>query len=329
MLSDGTLRRDAPDAAPNAPFVVHATMDHPSPTHRPGPPSTEAREVELERARATERASSSERRMFELVCAYADDDVFVLVKPTRAYVDDVIDAVRTDGVVRVIRDAREGGRETKLCGEEARCCHRLDRDTSGALIFARNGNAVKSLAGQFASGTVTKRYVALCAVVDDADEGTWGSGDLVRVESGHGRARYGLYRLYDVNDVDRDLPGNNRVKRCVTTIRIERVVEGVELEYCEPERDGSNARLALARCSPITGRTHQIRLHCASLGLPLAGDVRYGGPIRVKSCASASTSAIGDLPGALLHAEAITFRHPRTGEDVTVTVDPPDWAHIE
>ena len=158
--------------------------------------------------------------------------------------------------------------------------HRLDRDTSGCLVVARNRDAIRSLSAQFADGTVQKTYVALCAATADYD----GVEENRRIFTGWGRAKYGLFRLYDAADVGRALPGNKKVKHAETTIIVERVItDGVTLRFCEPASDADaerrRHRVALARCSPLTGRTHQIRLHCASLGLPLIGDVRYGGPI--------------------------------------------------
>lgn len=298
--------------------------DYPVPTTEPGPPSVHAREIELRRAKSTETAAET---ALALTCAYADDDVFVLDKPPLAYVDDVLRAVRELGVVHIAVDRRARTRDDALADASTKMCHRLDRDTSGALVFARNPDATRSLAGQFARGDVKKRYVALCAATEGTEVGSRVDGETVRVETGHGRARFGLFRLYDARDVDRELPGNNRVKRAVTMIEIEAAVESADVVYCEPERDGARSRLVMVRCSPITGRTHQIRLHCASLGLPLVGDVRYGGPMDL---ASSSSWLIGGEPvrGALLHAESVTFLHPRDDVQVVVVSPRPSWAHF-
>ena len=68
------------------------------------------------------------------------------------------------------------------------------------------------------------------------------------------------------------------------------------------------------RCRLETGRTHQIRVHMASIGHPLLGDTVYG-----------AKKPVPGLAGQCLHARALTFRHPRTGEPVTVTCPLPDW----
>lgn len=272
--------------------------DYPSPTLRPGPPSEDARAVERARAEACERAAARGERLDAVRALYVDDDVLVIDKPPQTYAHDIERVVARGDVVldEETRDERASSRDEGVDG--ATMMHRLDRDTSGALVCGRNGVATTSLSRQFkASGVVRKRYVALCAVTDAFEDGDE-TQEEYRVVTGHGRAKFGLFRLYRLEDVDRELPGNKRVKRCETTIRIER-------------RRGDGA--VLAECRPVTGRTHQIRLHAASLGLPLVGDVRYGGP------------EAGER-GALLHAETIIFKHPKTGVDVSVTAPRPPWA---
>lgn len=287
--------------------------NYPKPTDRPGRPSDAARALERERADASTRSQPTTVR-----CLYADDDVFVIDKPAQAYVDDVLDAVRR-GLAIVDADtvdAREETREKRLEEVELSMMHRLDRDTSGCLVFARSQRARSSLAEQFSSGTVKKFYVALCA----AERGErFEMGGEFRVVSGHGRAKYGLFRLYELGDVDRSLPGStgNKVKRCETVVSIDETIDEVSVRYCEDD-DDSKTQLVVATCSPITGRTHQIRLHCASLGIPLVGDVRYGGP---------ATLVSSDMPvrGALLHAKSITFRHPTRREFITAAAPNPSW----
>lgn len=286
---------------------------YPKPTDRPGRPSDAARALERERADASTSAQPTTVR-----CLYADDDVFVVDKPALAYVDDVLDAVRR-GLAVVDADtvdAREETREKRLEEVALSMMHRLDRDTSGCLIFARSQSARSSLAEQFSSGTVKKSYVALCAAERG---GHFETGGEFRVVSGHGRAKFGLFRLYELGDVDRSLPGSssNKVKRCETVVTIGETIDDVSVRYCEDD-DDSKTQLVVATCSPITGRTHQIRLHCASLGIPLVGDVRYGGPATLVSSET-------PVRGALLHAKSITFRHPTRGEFVTAVAPNPAW----
>jgi|TARA_B100001540_G_scaffold271467_1_gene255237 23S rRNA-/tRNA-specific pseudouridylate synthase len=278
------------------------SSDYPSPTLRPGPPSEDARAVERARAEACERDAARGERLDAVRALYVDDDVLVVDKPPQTYAHDLERVVARGDVVvdEETRDERASSREESVAG--ATTMHRLDRDTSGALVCGRNGVATTSLSNQFkASGVVRKRYVALCAVTDAFEEEEE-TREEYRVVTGHGRAKFGLFRLYRLEDVDRELPGSRKVKRCETTIIIERRRD-----------DGA----LLAECRPVTGRTHQIRLHAASLGLPLVGDVRYGGPAVFPGV---------DARGALLHAETIVFKHPRTGVDVRVSAPRPPWA---
>ena len=269
------------------------TTAYPSPTTRPGPPSADAREVELERAQRAECLEA-----VDIDVLYVDDDVMVVNKPAGVYVEVIERRVRSTA-----------GDETTAM------CHRLDRDTSGCLVFARTARARSSISVQFRDGVVDKTYLALCAMDDEVDVAAVEGAAFV-VESGHGRAKYGLWRLYDVQDIERALPGKgNKVKHALTTIEVERVIENATL-------DGKSSRAALVRCEPKTGRTHQIRLHCASVGLPLIGDVRYGGPLR----AQITSDAPLDVPGALLHALEVAFKHPRgDGSTLRVVQPPPSW----
>lgn len=155
-------------------------------------------------------------------------------------------------------------------------CHRLDRDTSGLIVLARNKPALTRISSQFASRTVRKAYLA-CV------EGEW-------------------------------LPSWNRVET-----RIRRLPDG----RMANDGKGKPARSTFRRLAcwdgrsllevlPKTGRTHQIRLHCLHQGCPIAGDGLYG------------TADPGGTPMAL-HARELRFRHPASGEPLTLTAPPPDY----
>jgi len=302
------------------------STDYPKPTLRPGPPSDTARAIEGARAESCERAATADEAAgTSVLVAYVDDDVYVLNKPAQTYVHDMERVVGQGMVYCDVStvDNRVTTRGVPFNATESACVvHRLDRDTSGCLVVARNRDAVRSLSGQFADGTVKKTYVALCAATADYD----GVEENRRVFTGWGRAKYGLFRLYDAADIGRALPGNKKVKHAETTVVVERVItDGVTLDFCDPASDADaerrRQRVALARCSPLTGRTHQIRLHCASLGLPLVGDVRYGGPIGAPSLSRA-------VDGALLHAERVAFRHPKSNLVIDVHAPRPSWARL-
>jgi tRNA pseudouridine32 synthase/23S rRNA pseudouridine746 synthase len=149
----------------------------------------------------------------------------------------------------------------------AKVVHRLDRDTSGAMVFALSREAERSLARQFQTRRVAKRYVA---VVSGVVAGEQGEVDLP--------LRKDLDRKF-VHIVD-----EQRGKEAIT-------------RYTVIERQGDRTRLLL---EPLTGRSHQLRVHMQALGHPILGDPLYG-----RACSGQRL---------MLHAERITFEHPVTAE---------------
>lgn len=106
-------------------------------------------------------------------------------------------------------------------------------------------------------------------------------------------------------------------------INEERTVEGrsrgVEMLSIEASESGrtEEARLVLLRCHPLTGRTHQIRLHCLFVGLPLVGDARYGGLLEIGGKEQAAHC---------LHAETLAFEHPFLQTPLCIRAPNPAWA---
>jgi 23S rRNA pseudouridine1911/1915/1917 synthase len=161
--------------------------------------------------------------------------------------------------------------------------HRLDRDTSGAVVFARNRPALYFLQDLFKRHAIEREYVA---IVEGSlpDAGVF-SADLVR---DRGDLRRGVAR--------RGEPG----KRAVTRYRTLERFPGATLVAVELE----------------TGRTHQIRVHFAEAGHSVLGDRVYG-----KSRSATGDSR--RFPRQMLHARRLGFAHPRTGEIVRVESKPP------
>lgn len=156
------------------------------------------------------------------------------------------------------------------------------------------------------------------------------------------RSRYGAWRVYGKHDIGRGLPGGSVVRDMVTKVEIIagsaslkqdmqssgeheflQVVVGSEDEV-SPVRneigEGSSPedeQVTVVRAFPETGRTHQIRLHCQYLGLPLCGDIKYGGPLVWQGVSYDSHA---------LHAESLAFTHPITNEPLHVVAPCPNWA---
>ncbi|HVN86375.1 MAG TPA: RluA family pseudouridine synthase [Candidatus Binatia bacterium] len=154
--------------------------------------------------------------------------------------------------------------------------HRLDKDTSGVLLIAKDAATLAEMARQFRTREISKEYLAL----------VWGSLPHPRGEISRPIARHPVHRKQM----------SIRVGGRPAVTRYEVVAA----------RDG----VSRLRVWPQTGRTHQIRVHLASIGHAIVGDPVYGGR-------PARAAEIGVTRPAL-HAAALSFRHPRTGEPTQV-----------
>ncbi len=168
--------------------------------------------------------------------------------------------------------------------------HRLDRPVSGVVLFARTSKAASRLSESWRQGDVRKEYFGWSESRNSRVEAE-GSGELVQ---------------WLIKDETRNLVSAVSearaqalgAKRAVTRWRLLRA-------------DGSGSVLVL---EPATGRPHQLRVACAALGLPLAGDLKYG--------------AARPLPEARigLHASRLAAPHPVGGAVVELASPPPDWS---
>jgi 23S rRNA pseudouridine1911/1915/1917 synthase len=170
--------------------------------------------------------------------------------------------------------------------------HRLDRDTSGLVAFARTRAAADHLAAQFRKHAVDRRYVALV-------RGTPRSGRVASVfVRDRGDGRRGSSADLVVEDG----------KRAVTHVKV--------LEQMGP--------FAAVECRLETGRTHQVRIHLGEAGTPLCGEAVYDRPVGGKPSPDGSGAT-----RPMLHAARLGFVHPQTGEGVTWDVKPPaDFAEL-
>lgn len=173
--------------------------------------------------------------------------------------------------------------------------HRIDKDTSGLLVVAKTDAAHEGLAAQFAGHSIGRCYLAVCAGHPSPPGGT--------VATRLGRS-----------DADRKkmavLPGDSkRGKRAVTHYRtLRRLGHAASIE-----------------CRLETGRTHQVRVHCASIGHPLLGDPVYG---RTPKALRPLLDRLGFRRQAL-HAAELGFAHPITGERLSFSAElPPDMAEL-
>lgn len=185
-------------------------------------------------------------------------------------------------------------------GEECGNAHRLDRDTSGVVVFAKTLPALRTLTEQFEAHTVEKRYLALICPPPRVAQ-----GEITHALSSDDR-KPGTMKI------------DPRGKPASTRYQV--------LEQW-PERNG---RFALTELLPLTGRTHQLRVHLASLGSPILGDKLYGGKLELRlselkrrSYREGKNAERPLLERLALHAEQITITHPTTGERLTINAELP------
>jgi len=173
-----------------------------------------------------------------------------------------------------------GGRLARA-GGEARpgVVHRLDRETSGVIVFAKSEVAYHSLVQAFSARELEKRYLALCAGVPELESG-----------------------------VMREPIGRNPANR--TRMRVSEHGRAARTDWKVLERFGA-AGASLLGLRLHTGRTHQIRVHLAHRGWPILGDVAYGYRAGRHACGVPA-------PRVMLHAASLALAHPVTGEALAI-----------
>ncbi len=177
--------------------------------------------------------------------------------------------------------------------------HRLDKETSGLLVVAKNDNSMVHLSNQFANKTSKREYIAM----------VWGNvkDDSGRIDNYIGRNPKN--RLQNIV-LDQDSEGSG--KRAITNYKVIS-----RMNY-----------VSLVKCILETGRTHQIRVHMKHIGHTLFNDERYGGNMILKGTTFTKYKQFVDncfklLPRQALHAKTLGFTHPVSGEFMEFDSDLP------
>lgn len=221
-----------------------------------------------------------EAQPIPLEVCYEDADVIVVNKPKGLVVHPA--PGHADGTLVNALLAHCGDSLSGIGGEKRPgIVHRIDKDTSGLIIAAKNDAAHAALAAQLKDHSLARTYVCLvCGRIRD-DAGT--------IDAPIGRHP------------------TDRKKMAVTQ-------KGSRSAVTHWEVIARYRGYTHIRCRLETGRTHQIRVHMAHIGHPLLGDALYGAPSPDKG-----------LSGQCLHARELKFIHPRTGEQVVVSTDLPEY----
>jgi len=218
---------------------------------------------------------------------YEDDDLAIVNKPAGMMVHagaGATDSARNRGTL--VNALLHHFQQLSAAGGQLRpgIVHRLDKETSGLIIVAKNDATHRKLATQFSRRQVKKTYVALVYGWLKNDQGT------VR------------------SSISRD-----RVRRTRMTTRGSAGREAIT-HYAVEERIGSGyGEFTLLEVRIDTGRTHQIRVHMASLGHPIVGDALYGAPQEIRGKNRPTIS----LPRNFLHAARLEFQHPLTQQPLS------------
>ncbi len=205
----------------------------------------------------------------DLCVVYADDSLVVLDKPSGLLSVPGRGADKQDCLsLRV-----------QAVYPDALVVHRLDMSTSGLMVMARGVQAQRALSEAFASRLVDKTYEAMVHGVVDTGGNAWRTIDL---------------------PIGVDWP--NRPLRVIDNAAGKASVTELQVVHADTQRQISHVRLR-----PLTGRTHQLRVHLQAIGHPILGDALYAPP-----------AVVGMASRLMLHACTLAFTHPTTGHRIQI-----------
>ena len=231
-----------------------------------------------------EIAAEPEPQAIPLIVVYEDDDLIVIDKPAGLVVHPAPgspDSTLVNALLAHCGDSLSGIGGVRRPG----IVHRLDKDTSGLMVAAKNDLAHRGLARQFEDHTIDRAYKAL----------VWGlpNPKIGEIEGNIGRSPVNRKKMAMVASGG---------KSALTRYRVLSSYAG--------------GAVSLVECRLATGRTHQIRVHMTSLGHPLIGDQTYGRAriARFKGLDAETRDHLAEFPRQALHAYRLGFSHPTTSE---------------
>ncbi len=276
---------------------------------------------------------------------FEDTDVLAISKPAGVVVNEAVSAVgetvqewarqylasqpdqsKTSWLEMIAPDFDpQYGTPEEIFVQRAGMVHRLDKETSGVLLWAKNPGAQVELLRQFRERVVTKTYDSLVhGAVATA------SGEITAPID---RSSYNRQRFAVAVDGRPAVTAYEVIARY--TLDFDRFISAARQAHLFAGRPAAQLKEHLTdyldytylKCQPKTGRTHQIRVHCQHIGHPLVGDELYQGRKRIK---------LDEIwcQRHFLHAGSITFAHPRTQESLTLSAPLPadllqslEWLH--
>ena len=230
---------------------------------------------------------------FNIEILYEDNDIAILNKPSgllthkKSLSDNspsLAESLKTNFKIEDDEVLKEG------------IVHRLDIDTSGIIIIAKNKEIKILFQNKFKNRELEKNYLAFSYGVLDQN--------FIQIDKNISRQKYQRTK-FDTTDIG----GKNALTN----------VENLKIYY------GSISKL---NCQIITGRTHQIRVHLLSLGLPIIGDKQYQlnkeQKFRLANLPNKVSEIVANFPRQALHSHKLAFIHPKSQKEIKITCDLPD-----